>query len=368
MSLFDKQIQPQIADVSPYVPGKPIAELQRELNLTRVSKLASNENPLGASVRAKKSIQDLLVDIARYPDGSAFELKKSLARHLNLTENQFSIGNGSNELLELVARIFASQGDEVLFSEHAFAVYPISAQVVGATPVSAAAKDWAHDLTAMLAAITKKTKVIYIANPNNPTGTLISKKEWQTFIRQVPKKIIVVLDEAYFEYVPKELSFNGLDYIDDYSNLVVSRTFSKVYGLASLRIGYMMGCEEIISYIEKIRAPFNVNQFAQVAAVASLEDPSFVADSIAINRQGMSQLIEFFEDNLLYYIPSFGNFVCVNVGDDSEEINQQLLSYGVIVRPVSNYGMLNYLRISIGTKTENAHFIEAMTKILSARK
>lgn len=364
MSLFDQQVQSQIADINPYIPGKPIAELQRELKLTRISKLASNENPLGASERAKKSIQDLLVDIARYPDGSAFELKQSLANHLNLKQTQISVGNGSNELLELVARIFAAKDDEIIFSQYAFAVYAISAQVVGATGISVKAKGWAHDLTAMLAAITSKTKIIYIANPNNPTGTLITKKEWEDFICQVPKQVVVVLDEAYFEYVPQGKSFNGLDYINDYTNLLVSRTFSKAYGLASLRIGYMMGAEEIIGYIEKVRTPFNVNQFAQVAAIASLEDISFVGEAVALNSLGMAQLITFFDDNLLHYIPSFGNFICVNVGENSAEVNQKLLSYGVIVRPVANYGMKNYIRVSIGTKTEINHFLEAMRRVL----
>lgn len=366
MSLFEKQIQPQISGINPYVPGKPISELERELHLTRISKLASNENPLGASPKVKMSIQDSLTDIARYPDGSAYELKQSIAQYVDLNVNQVTIGNGSNELLELIARIFAGKGDEIIFSQYAFAVYPISAQVVGATSVCVAAKNWSHDLTAMLTAVTDKTKVIYIANPNNPTGTLIKHSDWDEFIKQVPKKVIVVLDEAYFEYVHKGTTVNGVDYLMDYPNLIVSRTFSKAYGLASLRVGYMLACEEISAYIEKVRAPFNVNNFAQVAAISALADQEFVKQVVEVNSRGLKQLTEFFEDQVMLFIPSAGNFVCVNVGENAIQINQQLLEMGVIVRPVANYGMNNYLRVSVGTESENNHFIQAMTKILSS--
>jgi histidinol-phosphate aminotransferase len=364
MTLFYNQIQPQITNIKPYIPGKPIADLKRELNLVRVSKLASNENPLGASERVKKALQDLLIDIARYPDGSSFELKKSLSDNLGLKFNQISIGNGSNELLGLVARIFASDGDEIIFSQYAFAVYPISAQVVGATGVSVPAKNWGHDLKAMLKAISDRTKIIYIANPNNPTGTLVSIQDWDYFIKQVPQQVIVVLDEAYFEYVAENQTINGLDYLKRFPNLLVSRTFSKVYGLASLRVGYIMGCEEIISYIEKVREPFNVNQFAQVGALAALEDNDFVTKSIKINNIGMEKLTDFFTKKNLPFIPSAGNFVSIDLGNNAININQQLLELGVIVRPLANYGMNGFLRISIGTSKENEHFIEAMSKVL----
>ncbi len=366
MSLFEKQIQPQISGINPYVPGKPISELERELHLTRISKLASNENPLGASPKVNMSIQESLTEVARYPDGSAYQLKQAIAEHVALTTNQVTIGNGSNELLELIARIFAGKGDEVIFSQYAFAVYPISAQVVGASSICVPAKDWSHDLTAMLAAITEQTKVIYIANPNNPTGTLIKPSDWNNFIQQVPKNVIVVLDEAYFEYVPEGKTINGVDYLEDYPNLIVSRTFSKAYGLASLRVGYMLACEEISGYIEKVRTPFNVNQVAQVAAISALTDQAFVKQVVKMNTAGMKQLTDFFEEQLMLFIPSAGNFVCVNVGENALQINQQLLEMGVIVRPVSNYGMDNYLRVSVGTESENNHFIQAMTKIKSS--
>ncbi len=367
-SLFCDQIQPQINQIQPYIPGKPISELQREFNLIRISKLASNENPLGASPKALKAVQDELINIARYPDGSAFYLKTELAEFLGKSPDQISIGNGSNELLELVARIFAGPGDEVIFSEHAFAVYPISTQAVGATAVEIPAVDWAHDLPAIAAAITDKTKLIYLANPNNPTGTLFLKEQWEAFMRQVPQSVVVVLDEAYFEYVSHQHYANGLDYLDDYPNLLVSRTFSKAYGLASMRIGYMAGCEEITSYIERLREPFNVNHYAQVAAIAALKDQSFVKKSVQTNEQGMAQLQQFLQTHQLDYIPSHGNFVCVGFGETTMQVNDELLKNGVIVRPVANYKMPNYLRVSIGTPKENQHFIDAVSKILNENR
>ena len=357
------QLNPFIASITPYTPGKPVSELQRELGLTQISKLASNENPLGASPKVTEAIQQALTDIARYPDGSAYYLKSELANFLNLSLDQIAVGNGSNELLELVARIFAVPGDEIIFSEHAFAVYPISAQVVGATPVSVPAKNWGHDLEAMLQAITNQTKVVYLANPNNPTGTLFLKQEWEAFIEKVPANVIVVLDEAYLEYVDHSDYANGIDYLKRYPNLLVSRTFSKAYGLASLRVGYMAGSAELMGYVNQVRAPFNVNQFAQVGAVAALQDQSFVEQGVALNRQEMAKMIAAFNQLGLDYIPSYGNFVCVEFPDNkasATEINTALLHKGVIVRPVGNYKMPNHLRISIGSETENSHFLSAL--------
>lgn len=361
-------VQPQILGIHPYIPGKPVSELQRELGLTYVSKLASNENPLGASPAVLTAIQNELKEIARYPDGSAYALKTALAEFLAIRPEQLAIGNGSNELLELVARVFAGSGDEVLYSQYAFVVYPISAQVVGATGVEVPAKDWGHDLPAMLAAITDKTKVIYLANPNNPTGTVFNRKEWEAFISQVPKTVIVVLDEAYIEYAQAQLNSdeyaNGLDYLADHSNLLVSRTFSKAYGLASLRVGYLAGCEEIIQYINQIRAPFNVNHFAQIAATAALADQSFVEKVLLSNQQGMRQIQETLSSLGIDSIPSAGNFLCIDLGEKAIKVNQGLLEKGVIVRPVSNYGLHCFLRVSIGTQAENQHFIDALKSVL----
>ncbi|VAW49670.1 Biosynthetic Aromatic amino acid aminotransferase beta [hydrothermal vent metagenome] len=366
--LFCDRVQPQILGIHPYVPGKPVSELQRELGLSYISKLASNENPLGASLKVLTAVQAALKDIARYPDGSAFELKKTLSDFLGVKTEQLAIGNGSNELLELVARAFAGAGDEVIYAQYGFAVYPISAQVVGATGVEVPAVDWGHDLEAMLAAITDKTKLIYIANPNNPTGTLLTRTQWETFISQVPREVVVVLDEAYIEYA---MSFddnnqypNGCDYLSQYPNLLISRTFSKTYGLASLRVGYLIGGGEIIRYINQLRAPFNVNHLAQVAACTALSDQAFVKKSIILNQQGMRQIKEALAKLNVNYIPSAGNFICIHLGEKALEMNQKLLEEGVIVRPLANYGLMQFLRVSIGTQVENQHFIDALKRVL----
>lgn len=366
--MFEHQIQPQISGITPYIPGKPISELQRELKLPRVSKLASNENPLGASLKATAAVQAAIADIALYPDGSAFTLKKNLAKFLEYPESGIAVGNGSNELLELVARVFAGPGDEIIYAQYAFAVYPISAQVVGANGIEVPAKNWGHDLSAMLNAITERTKIIYLANPNNPTGTLFEVEEWEAFISKVPRHVIVVLDEAYYEFVSKAVDVNyanGQDYLKDYHNLLVSRTFSKAYGLASLRAGYLLGHDEIIGYINRIREPFNVNHFAQVAAVAALKDQSFVQRVIDNNQQGMQQIIDGINLLGLEYIPSYGNFLCVAFSDSeiTAKVNDGLLRQGVIVRPIANYGLTKHLRVSIGTDKENRHFLDALSSL-----
>ncbi|HHS99821.1 MAG TPA: histidinol-phosphate transaminase [Thiomicrospira sp.] len=369
-SLFCDQVQSQVLGIHPYIPGKPVSELQRELGLETITKLASNENPLGASPKVIDAIKNELSDIARYPDGSAYALKQELTKFLAVNDTQLAIGNGSNEVLELVARVFAGPGDEIIYSQYAFAVYPISTQVVGATGVEVPAKDWGHDLSAMLAAITDKTKIIFIANPNNPTGTFFTQTQWQEFINAVPKHIIVVLDEAYLEYAKSFLDekryFDGVDYIEGHNNLLVSRTFSKAYGLASLRIGFLVGNEEVIQYINQMREPFNVNHYAQVAAQVALQDQAFVNEAVLLNQQGMRQITDAIETLGLEYIRSIGNFVCIDCGDKAQHYNQKLLEEGVIVRPVANYGMANYLRVSIGTQVENQYFIDALKKVLQA--
>jgi len=369
-ALFCDQVQPQVLGIHPYIPGKPVSELQRELGLESITKLASNENPLGASPNVITAIQNELAHIARYPDGSAYALKQQLAEFLNVSDSQLAIGNGSNEVLELVARVFAGAGDEIIYSQYAFAVYSISAQVVGATSVEVPAVNWGHDLNAMLSAITDKTKLIYIANPNNPTGTFFTKEQWQSFIEEVPSHIIIVLDEAYLEYAESFLDveqyFNGVDYVEEYKNLLVSRTFSKAYGLASLRIGYMVGNEETIQYVNQLREPFNVNHYAQVAAINALQDQTFVKQVVELNQAGMRQLTDVFDDMGIGFISSIGNFICMDLGEKALEYNQKLLEEGVIVRPIANYGMPQYLRVSIGTQVENQYFIDALRKVYQA--
>jgi histidinol-phosphate aminotransferase len=268
-------------------------------------------------------------------------------------------------LLELVGRVFAGPGDEIIYSQYGFAVYPITAQIVGAKGVEVAAKDYGHDLPAMAAAITEKTKVIYVANPNNPTGTLFGRAEWEAFMAQVPSNVIVVLDEAYLEYVERADYANGLDYLTPYPNLVLSRTFSKAYGLASLRVGYMVASKEIISYINRLRAPFNVTHYAQIAAKSALNDQAFVQQTVELNRQGKQQISQALSQMGVDFIPSEGNFICVHFVADALALNQRLLHQGVIVRPVANYGLTEFLRVSIGTQSENQHFIDALSRVLT---
>lgn len=362
---FSQQVLSHIASIQPYPPGKPVSELQRELGLKHISKLASNENPLGASPKVHSAIEKAIKDIARYPDGNAFYLKSALAEFLSVDTQQLAVGNGSNELLELIGRAFSQPGDEIIFSQYGFAVYPITAQIVGATAVEVAAKDYGHDLTAMAAAVTDKTKLIYVANPNNPTGTCFGREQWEAFIAAIPAHVIVVLDEAYLEYVDESDYPNGLDYLKQYPNLVLSRTFSKAYGLASLRVGYMVASEEIISYINRLRAPFNVNNLAQVAAAAALDDQQFVMTSVELNRQGKQQICEGLVELGIKFIHSEGNFVCADFGPQALELNQKLLHQGVIVRPVANYQLNNFLRVSIGSRSENQHFIDALHRVLN---
>lgn len=363
-SLFQQQILPQIQTIKPYVPGKPVSELQRELGLSHVTKLASNENPLGASEKVLAAMEIAFKDIGRYPDGNGFYLRSALAEFNQVALNQVSIGNGSNELLELVGRVFAGPGDEIIYSQYGFAVYPITAQIVGATGIEVAASNYGHDLAAMAKAVTDRTKLIYVANPNNPTGTCFGRDEWEAFIQSIPSHVMVVLDEAYLEYVDQVDYPSGLNYLAHYPNLILSRTFSKAYGLASLRVGYMLASEEVTSYINRLRAPFNVNHYAQVATVAALHDQQFVQQSVELNRQGKKQMIKALEDAGLDYIPSQGNFICVKFGLDAAEINQRFLQQGVILRPVANYGLTEFLRVSIGTHQENQHFIDALSKVL----
>jgi histidinol-phosphate aminotransferase len=363
--LFKSLLQSQIEQIQPYIPGKPVSELQRELGLTHVTKLASNENPLGASPKVYSAIELALKDMARYPDGNAFYLRTALAEFLHVSASQLIVGNGSNELLEFVGRVFAGPGDEIIYSQYAFAVYPITAQIVGATGVEVKAKDFGHDLTGMLEAITEKTKIIYIANPNNPTGTTFGREEWERFMAKVPSNVMVVLDEAYLEYVESTDYPNGLDYVHLYPNLILSRTFSKAYGLAALRVGYMVANEEVIGYLNRVRAPFNVNHLAQVAAVAAISDQQFVMQSVEVNRQGKQQLSEALAQLHFPMIHSEGNFICVNFGEDAELINKRLLQKGVIVRPVANYGLKHFLRVSIGSHTENQHFIDALRQVVA---
>ncbi|WP_185265656.1 histidinol-phosphate transaminase [Halopseudomonas xiamenensis] len=358
---------PGVQKLSPYVPGKPVEELAREFGLeaAEIVKLASNENPLGPAPKALKAIQQALPELTRYPDGNGFVLKQALSQRFGFEQSMITLGNGSNDILELLGRAFAMPGTEVVFSQHAFAVYPIVTQAVGATAVEVPARDWGHDLAAMAAAITPTTRLVFIANPNNPTGTWFERGEFEAFMAQVPEQVLVVLDEAYTEYVMVEDALNGFDYIDRYPNLVVSRTFSKAYGLAALRVGYCISHPQVADVLNRVRQPFNVNSLALAAAVASLEDDVYLAESRQVNHEGMRQLEQGLGELGLQWIPSRGNFIAVDLGRDAGPVYQGLLRAGVIVRPVAGYGMPNHLRVSIGLPQENKRFLDALAGVLA---
>ena len=348
-----------ILSLSPYQGGKPISELQRELGLERVVKLASNENPLGAGPKALEAIQRTVEDISRYPDGNGFELKQAISDHLSVSTQTITLGNGSNDILELLARAYVcSADDEVVFSQYAFVVYPLVTQALGAKAVITPAKDFGHDLDAMLQAITDKTKIVFIANPNNPTGTLLSNEAIYDFLTNVPSSVIVVLDQAYIEYL--DVSDPSIAWLSEFDNLVITRTFSKAYGLAGLRVGYCVSSEQVADYLNRIRQPFNVNSIAQAAAVASLADEAYLVRSVAANKYGLIQLSQGFDRLGVPYIPSFANFIAIKV-DSPNEIYQKLLEQGFIVRPVE---MSGYLRVSVGTKNENEAFLSALKLVL----
>jgi histidinol-phosphate aminotransferase len=359
-----------IKAIAPYQGGKPISELAREMGLQEedIVKLASNENPLGISPKADYAIQEAILDIARYPDGNSFALRDAVSTKFNVAPNQIVFGNGSNDILELAARAFLTAGWEAIYSEHAFAVYPLVTQATGAKGVVVPAKaGYGHDLTAMLAAITPRTRIIFVANPNNPTGTLLGKAELLTFLKQVPKAILVVLDEAYDEYLSADNKSEGITWLNEFDNLIISRTFSKAYGLAGLRVGFGLCHADIADLMNRVRQPFNVNSVAQAAAVASLADDDFVERSYALNQAGMAQLTQGFNKLGLEYIPSFANFVSFAV-KNAAQVNQKLLQNGVIVRPIANYGMPDYLRVSIGLFSENARFLEVLEQILKSNE
>ncbi len=362
---------PGVRTLQPYQPGKPESELRREYGLSDIVKLASNENPLGPSPRALTAIRDALNGLARYPDGNGFELKAALSAKLGLSTATLTLGNGSNDVLELAARAFLTPEHEAVFSEHAFAVYPIVTQAIGATARVAKANPpghampYGHDPAALLALINDRTRVVLVANPNNPTGTWLKTAELEAFLEAVPERVIVVVDEAYFEYVEAEADCpNALCWLDRFPNLIVTRTFSKAHGLAGLRVGYAISHPQVADLLNRVREPFNVNSLALAAAAAALDDFGHLERSRAVNRAGMKQLRDACRHLGLNWLPSVGNFLCVDVDRPGREVFLELLKRGVITRPVDNYGLPRFLRISIGTETENARLIEALAEVL----
>ncbi len=355
-----------IRAIAPYQPGKPISELARELGLDPggIIKLASNENPLGVSPLALQAAQQALADVARYPDGNGFELKQALARHYGVEMAQIVLGNGSNDVLELATRAFLTPGLEAIYSQHAFAVYPLATQAVGATGVEVPAHDFAHDLGAMLRAVSPRTRLIFIANPNNPTGTLIGSADLHAFLRALAPDVIVVLDEAYNEYLPAELKADSVGWLREFQNLIITRTFSKAYGLAGLRVGYAFAQAGVADLMNRVRQPFNVNSISLAAATAGLDDREFVRRSFELNQSGMRRITQGLTQLGLTYIPSFGNFVSFKAGD-ANGVFQRLLKRGVIVRPIASYGMPDYLRVSTGLEVENERFLESLKQAIA---
>jgi histidinol-phosphate aminotransferase len=367
MNMDPCEISPSyVRSIAPYQPGKPITDLAREMGLDEKSivKLASNENPRGVGPRTRAAIERTLGELSRYPDGNGFELKDALARRYGVDMGQIVLGNGSNDVLELVALAFLGPGRAAVYSQHAFAVYPLATQARGARGIAVPAKEYGHDLDTMAKVVDEETCVLWIANPNNPTGTLAAPGALEALLRRVPERVIVVIDEAYNEYMPAELRADTVKWLKRHPNLVVTRTFSKAYGLAGLRVGYALAHPSVADVMNRVRQPFNVNSVALAAAVAALGDMEFVARSYAENLQGMRQLREGAQALGLAFIPSYGNFLTVRVGK-AQEVYKRLLRRGVIVRPVGGgYELPEHLRITVGTEGENEKFLSALAASL----
>jgi len=362
---------PHVAAIAPYQAGKPIEELAREFGLDpkQIVKLASNENPLGMPESARLAIVAATAHLGRYPDPAGFDLKQALSARWSVPQNWLTLGNGSNDILELVASALLEPGSSVVYAQHAFVVYRLATQARGARHLVVPAKDFGHDLPAMLEAIDGTTRVVFIANPNNPTGTYLPNAELEAFLEAVAQRhgtrVTVVLDEAYNEFLEPEQRVDSVGLVKRYANLMVSRSFSKAYGLAGLRVGYAIAQPTLTDLMNRVRQPFNVNSLAQAAAIAALQDTEFLAKSFAVNRDGKAQLQDGFAKLGLMFIPSYANFVLVKVSD-APHVNLELLKRGVIVRPVAGDGLPEWLRVSIGLPHENKKFLDALTAIVQA--
>lgn len=354
-----------VRGIAPYQPGKPISEVARELGLAEkdIIKLASNENPLGCGAKAKAAMLKAIEEVHLYPDGGAYELKAALSKKWNVAMDSIVVGNGSNDLLDYVAMAYLAPGVSAVYSQHCFAVYPITTQARGATGIKVPAKAYGNDLDAMLAAIRPDTRMLFLANPNNPTGTFTPYAEIRAFLKKVPANVIVVLDEAYNEFLPHELRVDTTTWLKEFPNLVLTRTFCKIYGLAGLRCGYMLAHPEVCDMVNRVRAPFNVNSIALAAAVAALGDDEFVQRTFDNNQVGMKQLVEGAKALGLEHIPSYGNFVTIDVGNGPAVFNA-LLKRGVIVRPIVGYELPKHVRVTVGLPEENARFLAALKEAL----
>lgn len=360
-------VNPHIAKLTPYKPGKPVEELTRELGITDVVKLASNENPQGPGASVQAAIAGAAADLSRYPDGNGYYLKQALASKLGVNPEQITLGNGSNDVLDLAAKICLQPGDEAIAAEHSFVVYRLATASCGAHLVEVPALDYGADLKRFAQAVTGKTRIIFLANPNNPTGTWVGETALVEFLDALDPNIWVVLDEAYFEYVDAAQYPDGMALQKRYPNLIVTRTFSKIHGLAALRIGYGVSSLQAADLMNRARQPFNVNAVALAAALAALEDTSFVQASAQRNRDGLLQLTNGLTEQNFSYIPSAGNFVCFDAGPNASQINQALLQAGVIVRPVAEYGLTQHLRVTVGLPSEIDRFLGTLADVTKAQ-
>lgn len=362
--MTDELVKENIRKLKPYSPGKPIEEVEREFGITDIVKLASNENPLGPSPRAVEAMKKALDNVALYPDGSCYQLKKALAPHWGVSEEQLIIGNGSDELIHYIGITFLCPGDEVIQADPSFVRYEAAAVLNNCECIMVPLRNFTHDLDAMADRITERTRLIFVANPNNPTGTVVTQRDVERFMSRLPRRVIAVFDEAYYEYVETPDFPNMLDYVRAGANVIVLRTFSKIYGLAGLRIGYGIARPEIIQCLNQVREPFNVNSVAQVGAVASLNDPEQVRRSKNLNSQAKRYFYGEFEAMGLSYTPSEANFVWVDIGRDSRAVFTELLKKGVIVRTGDIFGYPTHIRVTTGTQAENERFIKALREIL----
>ncbi len=360
-----EQVPEYIRSLVPYEPGKPIEEVEREYGIVNSVKLASNENPLGPSPKAVDAMRAKLEQLNLYPDGGCYYLKQGLSRKLGVDPETLIFGNGSNEIIELAARTFLRLGDEAVMAEQAFVVYQLIVQAVGAQSRAVPLKNFTHDLPALAGAVTPRTRMIFLANPNNPTGTIFRRDEWEHFLDKVSPDILLIVDEAYFEYVADADYPDSLRYHTGDRAILTLRTFSKLYGLAGLRIGYGIGSKELISLMQRVRQPFNVNAPAQWAALAALDDAEHIRRSLDVNRHGLDYLQKEFTRLALEFVPSQANFILVRVGR-GQEVFQQLLKQGIIVRPTAGYRFPEHVRVTVGTLEENRKFIQALEKVSRA--
>lgn len=361
------QPKPNVAHLPVYQPGKPVEDVKRELGLTEVIKLASNENPFGASPKAKEAIAKEVANISIYPDGAAVELTAAVARHHGVNPDQVIFGAGSDEIILMIARAYLRPGDETVMAASTFPQYKHNAEIENAVIIEVPLRDGTHDLPAMLDKVTDRTRVVWVCNPNNPTGTIVTQDELETFLAAVPASVMVVLDEAYCEYIDDPSYPDGLEVLKRYPNVVVLRTFSKIYGLASLRVGYGIGQPDVIRAINQVREPFNTSRFGQAAALAALEDQAFVEECRRINKEGLRTLKEAFDRLGLASFPAYGNFIMVDTQRPAAEVFDALLRKGIIVRG-GHRGYPNHIRITVGSPEQNAKVIEALEAVLQEAK